>query len=261
MEEYIIEYFKFNNTNHSLENDQNSIKIIDELNPIKLLKTNIDEMIDKNIYNHKNINYSTMKFNIDYSLYKKIITNDEFGTFVDSVFLFDTVYDFVYNYMEKNKLPILAQYTKDIYNFYKEKKEDYEFDISLNNGSFLYELIIKNKLLNILEIKNDKFLATLFLNVAIKNLKLENNQPLLESANIVDIPKFNNKFDLIFISKSKLIDNNKQNLNFLIELLNDNGYLVLNNVIIDDEMNLFLRNNNVLNEKYELEGLSIYRLH
>ena len=36
MEEYIIEYFKFNNTSKSLENDQNSIKIIDEIIYIKM---------------------------------------------------------------------------------------------------------------------------------------------------------------------------------------------------------------------------------
>ena len=209
MEELFIEYFKFKEDKNSPPLDK--IKIIEELDPVILLKINIDNMLDTNIYRLKDINYNKIKFNHDLNVYKKIIDHPDFGMYIDGEFLEEKVYNFVHEYMEKNKLPISAQYYKEIFNFYKEKKDEYEYDIALNNGCFVYELIIKNRLSNILQIELDKGQANLFLNYALKNLEIINNKTFFNIINKDDKNDYNSlikslndkneKFNLIFINK------------------------------------------------------------
>jgi hypothetical protein len=84
MEDLINEYFKFNSNSNQNSND---IKIIDELNPEKLLKSNILNFIDFNLIKVINNDKLNIKFKIDYDLYNKIITDDSFFEYINSDFL------------------------------------------------------------------------------------------------------------------------------------------------------------------------------
>lgn len=179
MEELIKEYFKFNGKNNE------DIKIIDELNPNKLLRINIPnyleknlfkDSIDENIYNHK--------FNIDHDLYNKITNDSRFGEFINSTFLQIKIVEFVNNIMEKNKLPIIAQFNTMIYKLFKTYKVydaenneiQFKAGIKLDHGIFLYNMIIKNKFTKVLEVGFAYGTSGLFITAALKNLELYGNK-------------------------------------------------------------------------------------
>jgi hypothetical protein len=175
MEILIKEYFKFKN---AIGND---IKIIDELNPNKILKENIIKFIDKKLYKY-NIDEElyNKKFNINYDLYENIIKNNKFGEYINSNFLGKIVNEFIYEYMTNNKLPIVANFNPVIYNLYKtrllydEANNEIIFKSGINKdyGLFLYDIIIKNKFTKTLEIGFAYGSSGLFICSALKNLEL-----------------------------------------------------------------------------------------
>jgi len=260
MEELFIEYFKFKKDDNKYKSFDESI-IIDELNPNLLLKINIEKMLDTNLYDKKDIIIEKIKFQIDNNLYEKITSNGDFGMYINSEFLNYLIYNFVHEYMVKNELPIIGQYSKDIYNFFRKSREDFEYDISLNNGCFLYELIIKNKLKEILQIELNKGQASLFLNYALKNLEIYNHKTAFKIIKIDEIKLISNKFDLIFINKSKIFDNNTSVFDEIDKLININGYLIIHNYVINEEINIYLNSHYKYYERelYEIEGLTIYK--
>ena len=144
MEELIKEYFNFNGKNNE------DIKIIDELNPNKLLRINIPNYLEKNLFKDSiNENIYNHKFNIDYDLYNKIITDEIFGNFINSTFLQIKIVEFVNDIMQKNKLPVIAQFNPVIYKLFKTYKiydENnneilFKAGIKLDHGIFLYNMI------------------------------------------------------------------------------------------------------------------------
>ena len=105
MENLLSEYFKFSNKKDNKQIPE--IKIIDELNPNKILKKNLHKYIDMNLYAKKNkIDdelYNT-QFNIDYDLYDKIINSDEFAKYIKSDILKIKVIEFINEFRNSNRI-------------------------------------------------------------------------------------------------------------------------------------------------------------
>jgi len=175
MDKLLKEYFKFNGK------EKKEIKIIDELNPTKILKEKILEYTDTNLHNIKiDINSIKEEFNIDYDLYDKIITSDLFGDYINSDYLKILVTELVNKYMITNKIPIIGKYNSIIYKLYKnyklQDKKNKEVEIisyiNQNYGILLYNIIIENKFTNILELGFGSGSSGLFISTALKNLEL-----------------------------------------------------------------------------------------
>ena len=175
MENLITEYFKFNGTTSK------DLKIIDELNPNKILRENISKFIDSNLYKDKiDENVYNKKFNIDYNIYEKIIGDNKFGEYINSTYLKIKTIEFVNEQMINNKMPIVSQFNKVIYKIYKtykiydELNNEYPFKsgIKQDYGIFLYNMIIKNKMTKTLEIGFANGSSGLFITAALKNLEL-----------------------------------------------------------------------------------------
>jgi hypothetical protein len=177
MENLITEYFKFNSNQNQTLND---IKIIDELNPNKILKTNLNNYIDVNLYKTPIDKIDDLKFNIDYDVYNQIITSNKFGEYVNGDFIKLKTVEFINDYMNKNKMPIVSQRNYIIYKLYKtykiydELNNEYIFKsgIKQDYGIFLYNIIIKNKFTKTLEIGFANGSSGLFITAALKNLEL-----------------------------------------------------------------------------------------
>jgi len=178
MEHLLNEYFKFNSKNSNINQE---IKLVQQLDPNKILKENIDKYLEKNLFKDSiNENIYNHKFNIDYDLYNKIITNEVFGNFINSTFLQIKIVEFVNDIMEKNKLPVVAQFNPVIYKLFKtykiydENNNEIPFKagIKLDHGIFLYNMIIKNKFTKILEVGFAFGSSGLFITAALKNLEL-----------------------------------------------------------------------------------------
>lgn len=175
MEQLLKEYFKFNGKG------KKDIKIIDELNPIKIIKKNIYEFTDNNLYKNK-INEESIKeeFNINYDVYEKIITSVAFGDYINSDYLKILVVELLNKYMITNKIPIIGKYNSIIYKLYKNNKlhdkKNKEVDIisyiNQDYGILLYNIIIENKMTNILELGFGSGSSGLFISTALKNLEL-----------------------------------------------------------------------------------------
>jgi len=175
MEQLLKEYFKFNGK------EKKDIKIIDELNPNKIIKKNIHEYTDNNLYKNK-INEESIKeeFNINYDVYDKIITSVAFGDYIISDYLKILVTELVNEYMINNKIPIIGKYNSIIYKLYKnyklqdKKNKEVEIISYINQeyGILLYNIIIENKFKNILELGFGSGSSGLFISTALKNLEL-----------------------------------------------------------------------------------------
>ena len=175
MENLITEYFKFNGT---ISKD---VKIIDELNPNKILRENIPKFIDTNLYKEKiDENLYNKKFNIDHNIYEKIIGDNKFGEYINSTYLKIKTIEFVNEHMVINKMPVVSQFNSVIYKLYKtykiydESNNEYPFKsgIKQDYGIFLYNMIIKNKMTKTLEIGFANGSSGLFITAALKNLEL-----------------------------------------------------------------------------------------
>jgi predicted O-methyltransferase YrrM len=175
MENLITEYFKFNGT------QSKDVKIIDELNPNKILRENIPKFIDTNLYKDKvDENLYNKKFNIDYDLYAKIIGDNKFGEYINGNYLKIKTIEFVNEHMVINKMPIVSQFNSVIYKLYKtykiydELNNEYPFKsgIKQDYGIFLYNMIIKNKMTKTLEIGFANGSSGLFITSALRNLEL-----------------------------------------------------------------------------------------
>jgi predicted O-methyltransferase YrrM len=175
MENLIIEYFKFNGTTSK------DVKIIDELNPNKILRENISKFIDSNLYKDKiDENIYNKKFNIDHNIYEKIIGDNKFGEYINSTYLKIKTIEFVNEQMVINKMPVVSQFNSVIYKLYKtykiydESNNEYTFKsgIKQDYGIFLYNMIIKNKMTKTLEIGFANGSSGLFITAALKNLEL-----------------------------------------------------------------------------------------
>jgi hypothetical protein len=175
MENLITEYFKFNG------NQSKDVKIIDELNPNKILRENIPKFIDTNLYKDKiDENLYNKKFNIDYDMYAKIIGDNKFGEYINGNYLKIKTIEFVNEQMVINKMPIVSQFNSVIYKLYKtykiydELNNEYPFKsgIKQDYGIFLYNMIIKNKMTKTLEIGFANGSSGLFITSALRNLEL-----------------------------------------------------------------------------------------
>jgi len=175
MENLITEYFKFNG------NQSKDVKIIDELNPNKILRENIPKFIDTNLYKDKiDENLYNKKFNIDYDLYAKIIGDNKFGEYINGNYLKIKTIEFVNEQMVINKMPVVSQFNSVIYKLYKtykiydELNNEYPFKsgIKQDYGIFLYNMIIKNKMTKTLEIGFANGSSGLFITSALRNLEL-----------------------------------------------------------------------------------------
>ena len=262
MELLIKEYFKFNGR------EKKDIKIIDELNPYKILRKYINKFIDKNLYKNKIENdINKINFKINYEIYDHVIDNEFAGNYINSEYLKDIVFKFTYKIMENNKFPIIAKFNPIIYNLYKENNK-YTYNVNQDYGIFLYNTLIENKFLKVLEIGFGNGSAGLFITTALKNLELYDHKTFYTTIDLskdiekIDIEKNNYKnFEIIktpvFIALPELLKNsiydekiskkykvydmiiinekNEQNkidhnLNFYYSdlLLNIGGYIILN---------------------------------
>jgi hypothetical protein len=281
MEDLLNEYFKFNSNKNS-----NDIKIIDELNPEKLLKSNILNFIDFNLIKVINNDKLNIKFNIDYDLYNKIITDDSFFEFINSDFLKLKKVEFINEFMNNNKMPILPEHTTIIYKLNKSNKlyKLNNLDIKHDYGIFLYKFIIKNKFTKILEIGFTDSFSSLYIINALKNLELINNKtsyvaiepipiPTIKIKNIdklgyknitiiekPDLLEEEDKFNLIFINEIYNFDYNYINL-----LLKNGGYIIINENKEDQvkKFELYLNLYNLSSfynyENYEIEAWKVYK--
>jgi predicted O-methyltransferase YrrM len=238
MENLLTEYFKFSNKKDIKQTPE--IKIIDELNPNKILKKNLHKYIDMNLYAKKNkIDdelYNT-QFNIDYDLYDKIINSDEFAKYIKSDILKYKVIEFINEFMNSNKLPIVAQFNDIIYKLYKTYKIEDESDneilfesiLKQDHGLFLYNIITENKFLNILDIGYIYGSSKLFIGLALKNLELYKHNTSYTS--IISDEKINKKN--IWEENIKKIGYDK------LKIINQINYLALPELVKEHSNNKF----------------------
>jgi len=165
MENLLTEYFKFNGK------EKKDIKIIDELNPNKILKKYINIFVDNNLYKRKKDKEVNEKnYNINYVLYSSLIENEKLGNYLNSQFYNTIIIEFV-NKIMKYKYPIQPKYNIIIYNIYKDLKDESNL-FKLDYGVFIYDLIIKNKFTKILELGFGNGYSGIFICSALKNLEL-----------------------------------------------------------------------------------------
>ena len=175
MEDELKKYFVFEG-----KDSPNKLNIINELNPIEILKITIPKYLDNRL--NKNIEkdfFTKLKFEIDYDLYKKITSNQDFGEIFNSKIYYDLVNEFVIKIMEEHKLPYRAQYNPIIYKLYKywnlydkeNKIIKFSSGIKMDYGIFLYNLIISNKFTKTLEVGFAYGSSAMFICSALKNLE------------------------------------------------------------------------------------------
>jgi hypothetical protein len=168
MENLLIEYFKFNGK------EKKDIKLIDELNPNKILKKYIKIFVDTNLYKRKieiiDKEINEKIFNINYDIYTSLIENEKLGNYLNSQFYNIIIIEFI-NKAMKYKYPILPKNNIIIYNIYKDLKDESNL-FKLDYGVFTYDLIIKNKFTKILELGFGNGYSGIFICAALKNLEL-----------------------------------------------------------------------------------------
>jgi len=176
MEQLIVEYFKFNGKG------KKDIKIIDELNPNKIIKNNILKFIDKNLFNNKiNSEVYDRIFNIDYDIYERILNKRDIGDYLNGNHYQDSINKFVNKFMINNKFPVNAQFNPIIYNIYTNNTPNI---INEDYGIFLYNTIIENKFNKILEIGSENDSSGIFICTALKNLELYDYKTIYTSINL-----------------------------------------------------------------------------
>jgi len=176
MEQLIVEYFKFNGKG------KKDIKIIDELNPNKIIKNNITKFIDKNLFNNKiNSEVYDRIFNIDYDIYERILNKREIGDYLNGNHYQDSINKFVNKFMINNKFPVNAKFNPIIYNIYTNNTANI---INEDYGIFLYNTIIENKFNKILEISSENDSSGIFICTALKNLELYDYKTIYTSINL-----------------------------------------------------------------------------
>ena len=176
MEQLIVEYFKFNGKG------KKDIKIIDELNPNKIIKNNITKFIDKNLYNNKiDSEVYDRIFNIDYDIYERILNKREIGDYLNGNHYQDSINKFVNKFMINNKFPVNAKFNPIIYNIYTNNTANI---INEDYGIFLYNTIIENKFNKILEISSENDSSGIFICTALKNLELYDYKTIYTSINL-----------------------------------------------------------------------------
>lgn len=176
MEQLIVEYFKFNGKG------KKDIKIIDELNPNKIIKNNIKKFIDKNLYNNKiDSEVYDRIFNIDYDTYERILNKRDIGDYLNGTHYQDSINKFVNKFMINNKFPVNAKFNPIIYNIYTNNTANI---INEDYGIFLYNTIIENKFNKILEIGSENDSSGIFICTALKNLELYDYKTIYTSINL-----------------------------------------------------------------------------
>ena len=176
MEQLIVEYFKFNGKG------KKDIKIIDELNPNKIIKNNITKFIDKNLFNNKiDSEVYDRIFNIDYDIYERILNKREIGDYLNGNHYQDSINKFVNKFMINNKFPVNAKFNPIIYNIYTNNTANI---INEDYGIFLYNTIIENKFNKILEISSENDSSGIFICTALKNLELYDYKTIYTSINL-----------------------------------------------------------------------------